>query len=77
VKTITHITIREALDATERQSSAALRARVRKLARQKVGEGDALVRLDALLARAGRATKRRNELLHALWAAQLDGQGLI
>ena len=77
VKTITRITTREALDATERQGSAALRARVRKLAKQKVGEGDALVHLDALLARAGRATRRRNELLHALWAAQLDGQGLI
>ena len=77
VKTIMRLTIREALDATERQGSAALRQRVRKLAKQKLGEGDALVRLDDLLTRAGRATKRRNELLHALWAAQLDGQGLI
>ena len=77
VKTLTGITIEEALDATERQGSAALRGRVRKLAKQKLGEGEALVRLDALLARAGRVTKRRNELLHSLWAHQLDGQGVM
>src|SRR5258708_10131041 len=67
VKSIERLTIRQGLDATERQGSAALRERVRKLARKKLGEGRALVLLDALLARSGRATRRRNQLLHGLW----------
>ena len=73
VKTIARLSIKEAEDATDRQGSAALRQRVRKLAKQTLGECGALLRLDALLTRARRATKRRNELLHGLWAVELDG----
>lgn len=36
-----------------------------------------LVRLDALLTRARKATERRNELLHALWAHELDGDPVM
>jgi hypothetical protein len=53
VKSIERLTIRQGLDATERQGSAALRERVRKLARKKLGEGRALVLLDAMLAERG------------------------
>jgi hypothetical protein len=75
VKSIERLRIREGLDATERQSTSELRQRVRKLAKQKFGEGPALVRLDALLTRSRRATDRRNELLHGLWAVDLaDGR---
>jgi hypothetical protein len=77
VKTLTNTTIPEAIDATERQSSRDLRERIRRLARKRVGEDDALVRLDALLERARRATDRRNELLHGLWAQELDGGSVI
>ncbi len=68
VKSILKLSIRDALDATDRQGSHGLRDRVRKLAKQKFGEGETLVRLDALLARSRRATANRNEVLHSLWA---------
>jgi hypothetical protein len=50
---------------------------VRKLARKRFGESQTLVHLDALLTRARRATERRNELLHALWAHELDGDPVM
>ena len=31
------------------------------------------MRLDAILERSRRATEKRNELLHGLWAVELDG----
>jgi hypothetical protein len=65
--------IDEAIDATERQLSRELRFRVRRLAKKRFGEGDVLVRLDEILNRSQRATQRRNELLHSLWAYELDG----
>jgi hypothetical protein len=77
VRTLAGISIIEAVDATERQSSSALRDRVRKLARKRFGESQTLVHLDALLTRARRATERRNELLHALWAHELDGDPVM
>jgi hypothetical protein len=72
IKDLTGTTIQEALDATERQGSRDLRERVRKLARKRIGEGNVLVRLDAILERSRRATMRRNDLLHGLWAYELD-----
>jgi len=77
VKSILGISIEKALDATQRQASSELRKRVRTLAKQKLGEGNTLVRLDALLTRAKRATESRNEILHSLWAVELDGNTVI
>ncbi len=64
------VTKEVALSATAMQSSHELRERVRKLAKQRIGEGPALVKLDALLRRAQLATERRNELLHSTWGAE-------
>src|SRR5580658_7924268 len=64
LKSLTGVTIRKALDATARQSSRELRERVRRLTRKRFGEGDVLVRLDAILERSRQATEKRNELLH-------------
>jgi hypothetical protein len=77
VKTLAGVTIPEAVDATERQGSSDLRRRVRHLARQRIGEGAALVRLDALLERARCATERRNNLLHGFWATGEEDQPLF
>jgi hypothetical protein len=77
VRALAGISITEAVDATHRQSSSALRDRVHKLARKRFGESVTLVRLDALLMRARRATDKRNELLHALWAHELDGDPVM
>jgi hypothetical protein len=63
----------ESLDATARDGSRELRDRIRRLARKRLGEGTPLVRLQAILTRAARATDKRNELLHAVWGTELDG----
>ena len=77
VASIAGITEQEALDATARQRSHELRVRVRKLAKRRFGESNTLLLLDALLTRARKASERRNELIHNLWAQELDGDLLV
>ncbi len=73
IKTLGGVTIQQALDATTFEGSEALRQRIRKLAKRKLGEGKALIQLQVLLERCRRATARRNELVHNIWARELDG----
>jgi hypothetical protein len=77
VKSILGLPAREALDATARQNFGALRERVRRLAKQRLGEGEALCRLDAILYRAHAVTKHRNRLIHDLWAHDPHGNPII
>jgi hypothetical protein len=77
IKTLADLPIAEAIDGTQKQGSRTLRERVRHLARKRIGESAAMVRLDAILERARRATERRNTLLHGLWAHELDGVPVI
>ena len=42
--------------------------------RRRLGEGAPLLRLEAILQRAAKATERRNHLLHTLWAHELHGR---
>ena len=65
IKDLAGVSKQDALDATAMQSSRELRDRIRKLAKQRIGEGPALVQLDALLHRAKLAADKRNELLHS------------
>ena len=76
IKTLSRLSVNEALDATERDGSAQLRERIRKLARQRLGEGEPLLRLQAVIERCGRATDRRNDLVHSVWAKELDGESV-
>ena len=73
IKSLGGLDVRQALDATAFQGSATLRERIVKLARRKLGEGTALLQLQALLERARRASERRNEFIHSIWAQELDG----
>jgi len=77
VMNLTGVTQQEAVDATAMQGSRDLRRRVRHLARRRFGDGDALVRVDAILERARRATDKRNALLHGLWAKEMDGPAVF
>lgn len=70
IKDLTGVTQEEALNATSRQMSGKLRERIRKLAKHRLGEGRALLKLEALLERAQRATERRNELVHRTWGTE-------
>ena len=70
-------TIAEVLDATATDGSAELRERVKKLAKQKLGEGVVLLRLQALLTRCKRATEKRNDLMHGIWAGESEGETMV
>lgn len=74
IKTLAQLQINEALDATAYDSSSRLRERIRKLGRQRLGDGEALLKLEALLERCRRATEKRNELIHGVWAKELDSE---
>jgi hypothetical protein len=74
IKTLANLRPQEALDATAYDGARQLRDRVRTLARQRLGEGEALLKLQAILERCKRATDKRNELMHSVWAQELDGE---
>jgi len=76
IKTLARLRPDEALDATAYDGSSQLRERIRKLARQRLGEGEPLLKLQALLERCKRATDKRNELIHGIWAKERDGDPL-
>ncbi|MDO8703883.1 MAG: hypothetical protein Q7J84_02945 [Sulfuricaulis sp.] len=73
IKSLGRVDVQQALDATAFQGSSALRERIRKLAKSSLGEGNALLQLQALLERCRRATEKRNDLIHNIWARELDG----
>ena len=77
IKTLAQLTPQEALNATANDGSGQLRERVRKLARQRLGEGQPLLKLQALLRRCQRVTDKRNELVHSVWAKELDGEAQL
>lgn len=74
IKTLARLEVAEALDATAYDSSSQLRARIRRLARQRLGEGEPLLKLQAILERCKRATGKRNDLIHSVWGKEIDGE---
>jgi hypothetical protein len=77
VKSLTGVSILEALDGTARQGSRELRERIKNIARKRFGDGEVLVRPCAILEQSQRATDMRNDLLHVLWGHELDGGPVI
>jgi hypothetical protein len=77
VKSFHKLSIREALRRTRRKGPAWLHKLILKDARARLGEGEALDGLIRLLERSQRATDRRNDLLHGLWAQELGGDHFI
>ncbi len=73
LKTLARLEIEEALDATAYDSTSQIRDRIKKLARQRLGEGAPLLKLQALLERCKRATEKRTDLIHGVWGQELDG----
>jgi hypothetical protein len=74
IKTFAGVGVNVALDATAFESASMVCERVRKLAKQRLGECQALVKVQALLERCRRATEKRNEYVHSVWAQELDGE---
>ena len=78
IKSIAGITPEEASYALKYEGSRSLRERIRKLAKKELGESKTLLRLQAILGRAERATDKRNKFIHGIWAKELDGDpGLL
>ena len=76
IRTLANLEIDEAIDATLHDSPSTLHERVRKLARQRLGEGHALLKVQALIGRCRRLTDKRNEYVHSVWARELDGPSM-
>jgi hypothetical protein len=74
IKTLARLDVSGALDATAYDGSSRLRERIGKLARQRLGEGEALLKLQAILERCRRATEKRNDMIHSVWGKELDGE---
>lgn len=77
IKSLAGLTPAEALAATKYEGSGQLRDRIRKIARKRLGEGTPLLKLQAILANCERLTEKRNELVHGLWAQELDGEAHV
>lgn len=74
IKSLADLEITEALDATAYDGAAKLRDRIKTLARQRLGEGEPLLKLQALLERCRRATEKRNDFIHSVWGKEVDGE---
>ncbi len=77
IKSLAGVTPDEAVAATKYESSGELKERVKVLARKRLGEGAPLIKLQAILGSCGALTEKRNELVHGLWATEIDGEAQI
>ncbi len=68
VKTLSGLSIKEALDATSKERTSDTRQRVRRLFLEKKPTGSETTRLDALIGAASRLTDKRNGYLHSAWS---------
>jgi len=73
IKTLANVTVEVALNATDSDGSAALRDRIKKLAKQRLGEGAALLGVQDIVERCRRVTERRNSLIHSTIASDWLG----
>jgi len=74
IKTLANLQVNEALDAMAYEGAANLRGRIRKLAKQRLGEGQVLLKLEATIERCKRATDKRNRYVHSVVGKVLDGE---
>lgn len=77
IKSLADLTPAEAIAATVYDSSGQLRDRIKKLAKKRLGEGKPLLKLQAMLTTCKKLTDKRNELVHGLWAQELDGDAHV
>ena len=76
IKTLAGLEVTEALDATAYDGAARLRERIKTIARQRLGEGVALLKLQAILEQCKRATEKRNVHIHSVLGKELEGEPL-
>ena len=74
VRSFDGTSVEEALEYIGYQGAAKLRKRVEKLAREQLGEGEALTMILEFMKRCGDLSERRNDLLHSPIARERDGE---
>ena len=77
IRTLTEVSVEEAVKATAYENISQIRTRINKIARTKLGEGEALKKLQAILSDCKCLTDKRNELTHCLWTQELDGEAQL
>ncbi len=77
VKTLSGLSIEEALEATSKERIAETRQRVRRLFVEKKPTAIETTKLDALLGKASRLTEKRNGYLHSAWSVSPAGRAII
>ena len=76
VKTISGVSVRDALDATSGARISDVRRRIKKLFVQKKSPESEVVKLDALLNRARLLSEARNDFLHSAWSQTEAGEAV-
>ncbi len=77
IKVITEVSVEDALRATKRTPASALRKRVRKLAKDRLGDGPAFIELEAILCMAEAVAENRNNLIHSAFVSDEAGNLII
>ncbi len=77
IKVITEVSVEDALRATMRTPSSVLRERVRKLAKDRLGDGPAFIELEAILCLARAVSEERNNLIHSTFVRDEAGNLII
>ncbi len=77
IKVITEVSVEDALRATKRTPASALRKRVRKLAKDRLGDGPAFIELESILCLAEAVAEERNDLIHSVFALDEAGNSII
>jgi hypothetical protein len=77
VKTLSGLSITDALDATSEDRMSDLRDRIKRLFREQKPTEQEKCQLDALLRQAKDRSERRHEYLHSAWSTTADGQALM
>jgi hypothetical protein len=72
IKSLTNAAILKALEDTKWAFHTTLRKKILHKARERLGKGEALARLEEILDRSGDLTEKRNDVVHALIACDIN-----
>ena len=77
ILTLTGVSISEIRGATNHEGSSSLRSQIKKIGRRELGDGAPLIKLRDLMTRCGRATRKRNGLVHGVYALDYLGYPIM
>lgn len=77
VKSLSGLSVQEALDATATMKMSELRERIKKLFKEKSCGESEKTKLDALLNKCKRLSDKRNSLIHRPWAKDSNGKWVV